>query len=50
MPSDTGVPVQYCGVATRAIPRAMVDLRSIICLFDTECVLLVDEGGKLSNL
>ena len=45
---DTGVPDLHCGIAARAIPRAMVDLRSIIWLFllDELMLLLLREENR----
>jgi len=49
MRSDTGVPVLHCGVAARAIPRAMVGIdRMYFDSFGVQywCITLVDEVGK----
>ena len=47
---DTGVPDLHCGIAARAISRAMGVLRSIVWLFVTRVGALVVEGGKSMNL
>jgi len=48
MRSDTGIPVRHCGVAARAIPRAMVGIDHMY--FDSlECITLVENDGKWSN-
>jgi len=46
MRSDTGVPVLHCGVAARAIPRAMVGIdRMYLILWSALLLLRVMENG-----
>jgi len=45
----TGVPVRHCGVAARAISRAMVVFDPSFGYCYYSCITLVDNDGKLSN-